>query len=350
MAPLFSIVVPAYGSARCLPRLFESLEAQTCQDFEVLFAVEESPDDSLECCRKWAQGRNAQVASLPCTGAAGASRNWCYEHATGKYLLPLDGDDWFEPDAIQVIADALKKADYPEVLITSMRVWLEAADGSLTRGEVIANLPSEADGECFSGYDLIRRIGRSGHHCKNYAGLNVVRTDFLRENHLTQLVGVSSEDSEWVPRLWITAQKMAFLAAPYYNYRRHDGSVSSVGSTKVLFSTAKLLCMLMELFETRDLPKDVEYVLKNDAVSIFLWYLFNKLYRRRFTNADRLKALDIILGDSKNAANFKKLWHNASKVKRLGVPLIRFAHKTGIIFPAVWYYRYLYYPLSNLKK
>ena len=347
--PFFSLVVPAYGSARYLPKLFASLDAQTFRDFEVLFAVEESPDESLRLCQDYAAGKDfVQVGALPCTGAAGASRNWCYARANGRYLVPVDGDDWLDDDALARLAAAIEKAQSPEVVIVTARVLLEAADGSLSPSGTIANLPTSADGEVFSGIDLVRRIGRSGRHAQNYAALNVVRTDFLREQELTQLTGLSSEDSEWVPRVWLSASRIAFLAEPYYNYRRRSGSVSNVQNPKILYSVAAILVSLMRFYEKLDLPGDVRRFVENDAMSIFCWYMMNGLYEHRFTDADRRRAIATV-ASSDNRSRFLRTAHSVSILKRVGLHLLLMCARLHWMFPAKVYFRWFYYPLTQLK-
>ena len=347
----FTLVVPAYGCAPYLPKLFDSLDAQTCRDFEVVFAVERSADASLALCRAWRpkDGIPVHVLDLPATGAGGASRNRAFELACGRYVVPLDGDDWLDPEALAELAARLEAADFPEVVNVTARVVADDGKGPLRPVGTIANLSDAEDGLCVSGIEFLRRVGRRG-HCKNHGALVVVRTDFLRAHKLFQLEGTPSEDSEWTPRVLTLAPRVLFLAEPHYNYRRRDGSVSSAGSNRILFATARICVRLAAFFATADLPADVRRSLENDALSIFNWYLFNRTYARRFSRSDRLQALAIVFADAGTAALYRSLWNSASRWKRLAWPLVRFAHRTGILFPAMWYFRYFYYPVTGRVK
>ena len=347
--PLFSVIVPAYRCSAYLPKCLGSLDAQTFRDFETLLAVESSPDDSLAVCRAWAEGKDATVGDLPVSGGVAASRNWGFGLARGRYVVMLDGDDWLEPDALSVLAEAIAHAKDPDIVQFGLTNVFELSDGTLeTRGETF-NLPKNADGKVFSAFDFIRAIARTGQHAKSYAVLSVCRTDFLRQHNLLQRVELQSEDSEWSPRAWLAAGSIAFVAKPLYNYRRHDGGITSQGSTKILYSTAAIAAGLAKHFASLDLPWDVRRQVENDTLSIFNWYLFNGLYVKRFSNADRRAALALVFADVETETAYRRLWASASRFKRWGLPLVVFARRTGILLPAIAYFRWFYYPLTKLK-
>lgn len=350
-ATMMTIVVPAYGCAPYLPELLASLDVQTFRDFEVIFAVERSGDDSLALCRAWRpkDGVPVTVLDLPATGAGGASRNRAFERARGRYCVPLDGDDWLDPEALAELAKRLAAADFPEVANVTARVIADDGKGGRTPAGTIANLPESDDGLVTSGLDFLRRVARRG-HCKNHGALVVVRTDFLRAQALEQLEGTPSEDSEWTPRVLTLAPRVLFLATPHYNYRRRDGSVSSAGSNRILFATARICLRLAAFFETANLPGDVRRALENDALSIFNWYLFNRTYARRFSRADRRAALAIVFADRESTARYRSLWRSASRWKRFAWPLVVLAHRTGFLFPATAYFRFFYYPVTGRIK
>ncbi|MGI9072097.1 MAG: glycosyltransferase [Bryobacteraceae bacterium] len=50
-------------------------------------------------------------------GITGGLRK-CLEHATGRYVLPVDADDYLYPDAFQVVTSFIHSAGYPALLFT----------------------------------------------------------------------------------------------------------------------------------------------------------------------------------------------------------------------------------------
>ncbi|MCS7226322.1 MAG: glycosyltransferase [Gloeomargarita sp. SKYB31] len=99
--PLLSIVTATYNAARDLPRLIESLVAQTDQDFEWVVADGVSTDGTLEllemaCCKL----RHVVVDSRPDFGIYDAL-NRAVKLASGEYYLVVGADDILFPEAVE---------------------------------------------------------------------------------------------------------------------------------------------------------------------------------------------------------------------------------------------------------
>lgn len=102
---LVSVVIPCYNSGSTLVRTVESVRGQTWPSVEVIVVDDGSTDaltvsrlDSLQGVRLIRQSNSG----LP------AARNVGFEAAKGTYVLPLDADDWLEPDAIEALMHALR--------------------------------------------------------------------------------------------------------------------------------------------------------------------------------------------------------------------------------------------------
>ena len=103
-----SIIMPVYNAAASLQRSLESIAAQTCRDFELVFVDDCSTDSTPAIleefshgsgipCRIVRQERNKGVASARNAGLAAAS---------GRYLAFVDADDSIEPGALASAMDA----------------------------------------------------------------------------------------------------------------------------------------------------------------------------------------------------------------------------------------------------
>ena len=116
--PRFSVIVPAYKVQAYLQDCLESVLGQSYTDLEVIAVDDCSPDACGALVDEFA-ARDARVrpVHLPENGGVGAARNAGIEQATGDYLVFVDGDDTLAPDALRAIADRIKEAGDPDVLV-----------------------------------------------------------------------------------------------------------------------------------------------------------------------------------------------------------------------------------------
>lgn len=350
-APRFTVIVPAFASEKYLPDAAASLKNQTFRDFEAIFVVEDSPDRSLELCRALAADDDRfRVEELPLSGSASCSRNLGIRLAKGEYVVFLDGDDWLDPDALGRIDATLRQYERLDVLLLSAMEWSEGDDGVRVLMRRISNFGREDEGRVVSGTEAIILLASRGRRAVNYSCLNVCRADFLRENELLQIPGIQQEDTEWVPRVWLAAKRVAVLDYAFYHYRRRPGSVQTACSPKLLEGLAVALDSLLQLAERPDLPHRVRAFLNDGQFSMLYWYLFHPMYRKRFTNEMRRGVLHRLAGTDEARRRFLSAAKRCSFPKRLAAPLVLFAERTGFFAPARLFFRLLYFPLAHRKK
>ena len=97
LAPLVSVVIPCYNSARYLGETIESVLAQTYARVEVIVV----DDGSIDTTPKIAQSYPVQYL-YKTNGGISAARNTGVVHSRGKYVLFLDHDDRLLPTAVEV--------------------------------------------------------------------------------------------------------------------------------------------------------------------------------------------------------------------------------------------------------
>lgn len=113
--PTLSIITATYQSAKYLPDLIASLQAQTCQDFEWIIADGNSTDGTVE---KLKQVTNLNIfcVSEHDFGIYDAM-NKAIKRSTTDYYLVVGSDDVLAPDAVEVILDTLYANPNLDVLI-----------------------------------------------------------------------------------------------------------------------------------------------------------------------------------------------------------------------------------------
>ncbi|MFE6483853.1 CDP-glycerol glycerophosphotransferase family protein [Streptomyces sp. NPDC057757] len=116
--PRFSVIVPAYKVQAYLSECLESVLGQSYPDLELVAVDDCSPDACGALIDEFA-ARDARVnpVHLPRDAGPAGARDAGLAHATGDYLLFLDGADTLTPDALRAVADRLKETSEPDVLV-----------------------------------------------------------------------------------------------------------------------------------------------------------------------------------------------------------------------------------------
>ena len=109
--PFFSIILPAYNAELFLARTLTSIFSQDFSDYELLLVNDGSTDNTLDICREFAAVYpQVKVIDKKNEGVA-VARNAALQSAQGKYILFVDADDIFYPQALKKIYERLLESD-----------------------------------------------------------------------------------------------------------------------------------------------------------------------------------------------------------------------------------------------
>lgn len=110
--PLVTVITPTYNRAHTLKKCFDSLVNQTCNDFQWLI-IDDGSTDGTEALLD----RLKNDARLPFdyvlkeNGGKHTALNVSHKYIKGKYVVVLDSDDTFTPDAVATIIGEWQKYD-----------------------------------------------------------------------------------------------------------------------------------------------------------------------------------------------------------------------------------------------
>lgn len=157
MKPKVSVYITNYNYGRYLRQSVESVLGQTLQDFELLIIDDGSTDDSRSIMEQYAGHPQIELVYQQNRGL-NVTNNIALRLARGQYIVRLDADDYFEPDALQCMVQALD-AD-PEVGLVFPDYYMVDRAGApleamhrLDFGRDVALLDQPAHGAC----TMIRR-------------------------------------------------------------------------------------------------------------------------------------------------------------------------------------------------
>lgn len=123
--PFFSVLIPVYNQENKMRISLDSLQAQTFQDFEIVYVDDGSTDGSYRQLQEFAsQDDRIRIVQHEKNSSLLAARFTGMKHATGEYILFLDTDDHYTPDALEELhAAAVEHA--PDILFYGVR-WVRS--------------------------------------------------------------------------------------------------------------------------------------------------------------------------------------------------------------------------------
>lgn len=107
--PLVSIIVPCYNQGAYLAEALDSVLAQTYTNWECIVVNDGSIDNSEEVAQLYvAKDKRFHYIAQVNQGVS-VARNTAIQHSSGKYILPLDGDDLLRPKYVEKAVNYLEQ-------------------------------------------------------------------------------------------------------------------------------------------------------------------------------------------------------------------------------------------------
>ena len=107
MPALISVILPAYNAANYIQIAIQSMLDQTYTHWELIVIDDGSSDNTMAVCRRMqALDERIQVFSKPNEGPSSA-RNLGLQQVHGQYLMFLDADDRYVPNALEIAVQSI---------------------------------------------------------------------------------------------------------------------------------------------------------------------------------------------------------------------------------------------------
>lgn len=214
-----TVYITNYNYGAFIEQAVESVLHQTMQDFELIIIDDGSTDNSREIIERYEPDPRIQAIFQQNKGL-NVTNNIALRAARGKYIVRLDADDYFHPQALEKLTAKLD-AD-PELGLVFPDYYFVNEAGEVTEefkrhnfDEDVSLLDQAAHGAC-----------------------TMIRTQFLRD-----LGGYNESFScQDGYELWVkfTAHyKVANVGEPLFYYRRHSSNLTR-NETRILSTRARI--------------------------------------------------------------------------------------------------------------
>lgn len=219
-----------YNCAEYAPKCIENILSQSYENWELWLVHGDSNDGTEQVCQKY-EDQDERIRNIFHIDGLVPARNVGYEHATGDWIMFIDGDDWIDGDCLVEIMDAAKRYDNPDVIF--WKCIQELKDKSII-GKWEWPCPDKEhlykDDECImlSRNTLEYKSGIATAYAK------IMRMDFCKDNSLehSRNLRQGMEGVEFCMRVFYAAKRSLFLNKYYNHYQYNPNSLSKVVSKK----------------------------------------------------------------------------------------------------------------------
>ncbi|MGN1221354.1 MAG: glycosyltransferase family 2 protein [Candidatus Cryptobacteroides sp.] len=212
-----SIIVPIYNIEEYIRECIDSILAQTYSDFELILVDDGSPDNCGCICDEYANIDDRIRVIHKKNGGLTSARNAGLKVAKGEWIMHVDGDDWVEPDMLELLIEAAR---------------VTGAD--LVFGDFTKYGP-------YSGYHKLptwsvdKRESMSNYIAYMMTTIwgSIAKRSIYIDNKLKSPEKISyCEDFHLIVRLCHFANKIVNVHRPFYHYRYRPTSIMSNMSRK----------------------------------------------------------------------------------------------------------------------
>lgn len=222
--PFISIIIPTHNNEEHIEQAISSCFDSEFDDIEVIVVNDASTDKTEEKIKNLKEQYPSKLKLITSESqiGPGPARNSGLEQSCGEYLMFLDGDDWFEHNAIYTVAKTLK-AQAPDLLMFNhQRVW--------DNGIKVANIPNKYVELDLSDKDITQPEDRAGAIRNVYVPWNkAYKKEYITKEKLAFPKGYY-EDIYWSIYSTIKSDKTYYTGKIIINYRQRTGSITRTNS------------------------------------------------------------------------------------------------------------------------
>ena len=274
MTPQVSVIIPVYNVGKYLEKCLTSVVGQTFADLEIVVVNDGSTDDSPQIIARFARQDPRIVVINKANEGLAYARKSGVEAARGTYIYHLDGDDYLEPDAIELIYAQARETDADMTIAPFVIDYPETGQSqhSLVPGR-----------ESYTGLEYFSEIALSRAHWSVFSHLHkrslYTHVAFCKELSYGEDVYLTAQLTYYASRVVILKSQ------PLMHYIIRNSSI-----TNSRFSEQKARDILLYPDLVNDFFKDKpEYNLLQKELGAIRIQAYNTLLSKRwFKDAHRL--------------------------------------------------------------
>lgn len=242
---MISVIIPVYNVEDYIHICINSVLKQTYQDFEIICIDDASTDSSLEILEFFAyKDSRIKILKNDFRRGAGFSRNRGLDLAQGKYISFLDGDDWFSPNAFEILIEKAEK-DKLDLLMFKNIVFYEEPHQFGMEEYYDMEFMNKYENTVFNHFDLDKT---KLFKMSNAPWNKLYRKLFLDENNIRfPNEDLIHEDNPFFYKVITSARRISIIDEYLHNRRRRPNSVMTLTNER-LFDAIDVSYLIFDVF------------------------------------------------------------------------------------------------------
>ena len=294
---LITIIIPVYNVEKYLEKCFLSLLRQTIgfNNLEIIFIDDCSTDNSYSILREFNENySNVRVFKTEKnSGSPSKPRNMGMEYATSNYVMFLDPDDFYYENSCEILYEKIVETESNFVSGLHSRMINDVdkgthkglllstfTDSNLSKKERILQL--KKFNKKYPEEIIIENINELPYILGNHSVQSkIFNLSFLRENNIKFPEGLLGEDSVFLYKSLVCADKFAFIKKPIFTYyERKDINNKSLCQSindNQQITRLKSYNMIYEISKEKNLEEiTIKHLINAKIIYFFKTYVINK--------------------------------------------------------------------------
>ena len=279
-----SIIIAAYNVEEYISRCLNSIISQSLKDIQIIVVNDGSVDSTPTKIKQFCANDSRIILINQENKGAMEARKEGLIKAIGKYVLFVDGDDWLENQALEILYNNAEENNSDIVLYHAYKVYGDKKIKFLTFEDDLDN------------YSLLEYL-----HGKIEPNIwaKFIKLDYIKENSIEFPSNISfAEDLAMCCALSIFNPKVSTEEKKLYNYYMRETSITNTVNSKILdiieaFHYIKMLFKKNNLYGTYRMQ--YEYLVYQHM--FFVWFLkysnIEKKYSYNLYKAYRAQNINI---------------------------------------------------------
>lgn len=269
-----SIIVPVYNVEKYIERCLQSILRQTFTDYEIVLVEDGTKDKSGLICDRYALKYSfIHVVHQDNKGLA-VSRKVGIDHASGKYIMFVDSDDWIHRDMLKQMHQIMLENDSEMVCCQYTRInenGKQKLDSQMKEKMVSCQSPMESAYQMFvTGYLKASACGK------------LIYAPLLEKVNFKNNLAVG-EEHDMITQLLPIAKHVRIIADGYYFYYWRTDSISHAGYNEKYYNSFNNYLYMRDkaVIDYPSLKKNINAYFAEFEMSIITAMCRNDIYDKK---------------------------------------------------------------------